>query len=207
MFVDPKILIMKCEKTHCVCQIGVWCEKGLCVDDDVLLPPPPQPPTHPSTSTRLRSVNVTVTSLDNQVSMDLIESSVMERGRGVRGRRRPSLFCCHGEGRPGGCWADGGEDAGGGGLEGEGYGCCPPLSHSKAVTSFPGSASAQGVSEVTDDVMAGRERRMSEMRQCNTLARHTSKGVCECVWWVEGGSRAPTLCPTLTSYYYCMCSL
>lgn len=82
MFVDPKILIMKCEKTHCVCQIGVWCEKGLCVDDDVLLPPPPQPPTHPSTSTRLRSVNVTVTSLDNQVSMDLIESSVMERGRG-----------------------------------------------------------------------------------------------------------------------------
>lgn len=32
-----------------------------------------------------------------------------------------------------------------------------PLTHSEVITSFPGSPSVQGVSEVTDDIMVGGE--------------------------------------------------
>jgi len=59
-------------------------------------------------------------------------------------------------------------------VEGVGVSLLSSLSHSKVVTSFPGSASIQGVSEVTNDVFGGRERRMSEMRQCATLERLTA---------------------------------
>lgn len=90
-------------------------------------------------------------------------------------RRRPSLFCLEREGLGTALGCSGGDGAA----------RCPPLSHSKAVTSFPGSASVQGVSGVTDDVTAGRERRLSVVRQCTALAGHSSGG--SAAWGQEGG--------------------